>query len=56
MLGGLPFAIGGFLWASNPDYLMPLFESTTGLIAIGVGLSLMTGGILWLRKIVNIEV
>ncbi len=56
VLGGLPFAIGGFLFASNPDYLRPLFESPSGLIAIGVGLTLMAMGMLWLRKIVNIEV
>jgi tight adherence protein B len=56
VLGGLPFAIGGFLFVSNPDYMSPLFASTTGLIAIGVGLMLMAMGMLWLRKIVNIEV
>ena len=56
VLGCLPFAMARFLWTSNRDYLRPLFESTTGLIAIGIGLCLMTGGIFWLRKIVNIEV
>ncbi len=56
VLGALPFTIAGFLWSSNPDYLRPLFESSAGLIAIGVGLFLMAGGMLWLRKIVNIEV
>jgi tight adherence protein B len=56
VLGALPFAIGSFLWLSNPTYLQPLFDSTFGLIAIGAGLTLMLGGMLWLRKIVNIEV
>ena len=56
VLGGLPFAIGLFLWVSNPDYLRPLFQATMGLVAIGVGGALMVAGILWLRKIVNIEV
>jgi tight adherence protein B len=56
VLGALPFALGLFLWTTNPDYLRPLFENTFGLISIGVGLLLMAGGIFWLRKIVNIEV
>jgi tight adherence protein B len=56
VLGLLPFAIGGFLFVSNPDYLQPLFTNLFGQIAIGAGLLLMGGGMLWLRKIVNIEV
>ena len=56
VLGALPFAIAGFLWASNPDYLRPLFESNAGLMGIGAGITLMAAGMLWLRKIVNIEV
>ena len=56
VLGGLPFAIAGFLASSNPEYLMPLFQSLFGQVAIGVGLLLMAAGMLWLRKIVNIEV
>jgi tight adherence protein B len=56
VLGALPFVMGLFLWTTNPDYVAPLFENTMGLIAIGVGLVLMAGGILWLRKIINIDV
>jgi tight adherence protein B len=56
VVGSLPFALAAFLWFSNREYLAPLFETTQGLIAIGVGLLLMAAGILWLRKIVNIEV
>ncbi len=56
ILGGLPFFLAGYLWTTNPGYIAPLFESTAGLIAIGVGLLLMAAGILWLRKIINIEV
>ena len=56
VLGALPFAMGGFLFASNPEYIGTLFESTIGIVAIIAGLVLMAGGGLWLRKIVNIEV
>lgn len=56
VLGALPFVMAAFLYATNRSYLQPLFESTFGLIGIGVGLGLMAAGIIWLRKIVNIEV
>lgn len=55
ILGGLPFALGGFLWTSNRSYIQPLFETTGGLIAVGVGLVLMAAGILWLKKIIDID-
>jgi len=56
VLGALPFVMAGFLWVSNREYLMPLFENTFGQIAIGMGVLLLIAGIIWLRKIVNIEV
>jgi len=56
VLGSLPFALGAFLWFSNPDYLQPLIDSPTGRIAIVVGILLMGAGIFWMKKIVDIEV
>jgi tight adherence protein B len=56
VLGSLPFALGIFLWFNNRDYLQPLLDATMGRVALVAGLVLMAGGILWLRKIVNIEV
>jgi tight adherence protein B len=56
VLGLLPFAMAGFLFTTNPDYIGTLFTTTFGYIAIGVGLILMAAGIVWLRRIVNIEV
>ena len=56
VLGALPFALFAFLWFSNRDYLLPLIESTFGLIAIGVGIILMGAGVFWLKKIVDIEI
>jgi tight adherence protein B len=56
VLGSLPFAMGLFLWTSNREYIMPLFENTLGLVAVGVGFLLIAAGIFWLRKIINIEV
>lgn len=56
VLGALPFVMALFLWTTNPDYLQPLIDETFGRIAIGVGVLLMLGGGLWLKKIVDIEV
>ena len=56
VLGSLPFAMTLFLWTSNRDYLLPLFENTFGLISVGIGLVLIAAGIFWLRKIIDIEV
>jgi tight adherence protein B len=56
VIGALPLFMGGFLWFTNRGYLQPLLDETVGLIAIGVGILLMLGGFLWLKKIVDIEV
>jgi tight adherence protein B len=56
VLGLLPFAMAGFLFTTNPEYIGTLFESTFGIVAMIAGGLLMLAGIIWLRKIVNIEV
>jgi tight adherence protein B len=56
VLGFLPFAMAGFLFTTNPTYINTLFTNTFGIVAVIVGLVLMLAGIIWLRRIVNIEV
>jgi tight adherence protein B len=56
VLGGLPFVVFGFLWATNRDYLEPLLTNVFGQIAMGVGILLMLGGLFWLKKIIEIEI
>jgi len=56
VLGILPFAMFGFLWSSNREYLQPLLDETIGQIALGVGVLLIAAGIFWLKKIVDINV
>ncbi len=56
VLGSLPFSLGGFLWFTNRDYILPLFESTFGRVAVVVGVFLMAAGIFWLKKIVDIKI
>jgi tight adherence protein B len=52
----LPIAIGLFVWAVNPDYIIPLFHSTSGEIAFYGSIVLGVLGIAWIRQIVRIEV
>ena len=56
VLGILPFAMFGFLFSSNREYLQPLLDETIGQIALGVGVLLIAAGIFWLKKIVDINV
>ncbi len=41
---------------ANRSYLQPLITRTVGWIALGVGGLLMVAGVIWLQKIVDIEV
>jgi tight adherence protein B len=56
VLAILPFALGLYMFAVNPEYITLLFTSQVGLIMLGVAGVLMVLGILWMRKIVDIDV
>jgi tight adherence protein B len=56
VMGLLPLALGGLLYTMNPDYISKLFNTGTGL-AMVAGATVMGGlGLLWLKKIIKIEV
>ncbi len=52
----LPVLIGLFVWATNRSYLQPLFHDTTGEIAFYGCIGLAGVGIVWLRKIIEMEI
>ena len=56
VLGALPFAIALYMYAVNPEYIGRLWSDTYGIIMVIVALVLMVAGILWMRKIVDIDV
>ena len=56
ILGSLPFALAGYLLLTNPDYLSTLIEDVVGIIAIVIGSVLMIAGVIWLNRIVDIEI
>jgi tight adherence protein B len=56
ILVALPFLLAGYISVVNPGYLKPLFEQTIGKVMLFGGVILMGIGILWMRKIIKIDV
>jgi tight adherence protein B len=56
VLALLPVAIGLYMAAVNPSYIGLLVTTTIGWVMLGTAIALMGLGILWMRKIVNIDV
>jgi tight adherence protein B len=56
VLALMPFGMALYMFAVNPEYISLLFTSQVGLIMVGVGGVLLVLGILWMRKIVDIDV
>jgi tight adherence protein B len=56
VLAILPFAIALYMFAVNPQYISLLFTTQIGLFMLGVAGVLLVLGILWMRKIVDIDV
>jgi tight adherence protein B len=56
ILGSLPFLFALYLLLVNPGYLSLLFTDPLGTYLVGIGLVMLTAGILWMRKTVRIDV
>ena len=56
VLAILPFALAIYMFAVNPDYISLLFTTQIGMVMLGTAGVLMILGILWMRKIVDIDV
>jgi tight adherence protein B len=56
ILGGLPPGFMAYLLVANPEYLEPLTSTTIGYVLIGVMGVLLTAGILWMKKLVKVDV
>jgi tight adherence protein B len=52
----MPLAIGLFVYLVNPTYITPLFQSTTGKLVVYGSIAVALAGVVWIRKIVKIEV
>jgi tight adherence protein B len=56
ILVALPFVLAGYISIVNPGYINQLFKATVGKIMITGGIVLMGIGMLWMRKIIKIDV
>ncbi len=56
ILGSLPFIMFGIIFAMNPDYEMMLFTDPRGQLMLGLGLGIMSVGILVMNKMVRFEI
>jgi tight adherence protein B len=52
----LPFLLAAYLFVVNPKYLLALVQEPIGVILLGAAGLLMLVGLLWMRKIVRIDV
>lgn len=56
VLGALPFVVAGYFALANPGYLGVLFTSPVGLMLLMAAGVFMTIGIVWMSRIVKVEV
>ncbi len=56
ILGSLPFLMFGIIYFLSPEYEEVLFTDIRGRVMLGGALTLMTGGILVMRKMVRFEI
>lgn len=56
VLGCLPVLFLLYMLLANRDYIMPLFTDPRGLILLGFGALLLGAGIVWMSRLVKVEV
>lgn len=56
ILIALPFLMAGYMAAVNPEYIGLLVTTTIGLVMLAVSSVLLIAGVLWMRKVVRVDV
>jgi tight adherence protein B len=56
IIGALPFIVAFLVYLSSPNYIMPLFTTSTGHLIMGVSGIWMSIGVFVMRKMMNFEV
>jgi tight adherence protein B len=56
IIGALPFVVALLVYLSSPNYIMPLFTTSTGHLILGISGIWMSIGIFVMRKMMNFEV
>ena len=55
ILIAIPFFLAVFILVMAPEFIAPLWTTTSGLVAIAVGAVLMLVGIAWIRRLVRLR-
>lgn len=55
IIGALPFVVSILVYLSSPNYIMPLFTTSTGHIILGVSGVWMSIGILVMKQMINFD-
>lgn len=56
IIAAMPFGIAGMLAVLSPDYIAPLFSSSSGLGICAMGALMLACGVVWMRAILDVEV
>jgi tight adherence protein B len=56
IIGSLPFCMMGAIYVMSPDYMMLLFTTRIGNIALGICAVWMTIGMMTMKKMINFEI
>jgi tight adherence protein B len=56
IIGALPFVVAFLVYLSSPNYIMPLFTTSTGHLILGISGVWMSIGIFVMRNMMNFEV
>ena len=56
IIGALPFIVAFLVYLSSPNYIMPLFTTSTGHLILAISGIWMSMGIFVMRKMMNFEV
>ncbi len=56
IMGLMPVVVFAAVFFMNPEYVEPLYTTTLGLVLLGGSLLLLVAGVIWMMKIVNIDV
>lgn len=56
ILGSLPPGMLAYMLLTNPNYLMPMFETPLGWLMLGTGVVLLAIGAFWMSRVVKVEV
>ena len=56
ILLALPFVVAFFVLLRNPEYLNPLFTDPIGWVMLIGGAALMVVGVIWIRRVIQVDV